>query len=556
MFVLAAGLVRGPVGRALVAIRDDEIAAHDFGVDLAAYKTRAFAISAAYAGVGGSMFVFSVGFVAPESFSLALSFPFLAAVVVGGLATIAGAMFGALFIEFVPVYAADVDEALAGVIYGAVLIPFMYVLPRAWSACCAVSARGTGRATKEESMRWSSIVALLVLALLAPAAAAAMRTGEAAVAASGAAAAPGSPTRRSSSAARYPFSGPASAYATIARGAQARFEAENAKGGVDGRKIQFITLDDGYEPQRAVTNARRLVEQDKVFALFNTLGTPNNLAIWDYAQPAEGPARSTSPPARRSGARTSRSTRTRSAGSPTTSPRPRPTPTTSRRTSRTRRSPSCTRTTASARTCSAASRRRIEGTDIKIVARESYEVTDPTVTSQMRKLAASGADTFLNITTPKFSAQAIAAVAKSDWKPLHILNNVGASKKLVLEPVGLENAQGIVSTAYFKDPEDPQWADDAAMQEYKDGAQASSSPRPTADDVLRLRLDRGVDDGRGAAGDEGADREALMEAVRNMDAEIPLLLPGDPGEDAARRRLPDPGRADHAVQRRELGAAG
>ncbi len=80
----------------------------------------------------------------------------------------------------------------------------------------------------------------------------------------------------------YPFSGPASAYASIASGVKARFAAENAKGGVDGRKIEFVALDDGYEPQRAVTNARRLVEQEKVFALFNTLGTPNNLAIWDY----------------------------------------------------------------------------------------------------------------------------------------------------------------------------------------------------------------------------------------------------------------------------------
>ena len=80
----------------------------------------------------------------------------------------------------------------------------------------------------------------------------------------------------------YPFSGPASAYASIASGVKARFAAENAKGGIDGRKIEFLALDDGYEPQRAVTNARRLVEQEKVFALFNTLGTPNNLAIWDY----------------------------------------------------------------------------------------------------------------------------------------------------------------------------------------------------------------------------------------------------------------------------------
>jgi branched-chain amino acid transport system permease protein len=129
MFVLAAFLVRGRVGRALVAIRDNEIAARTMGVDLARFKTGTFAVSAMYAGVGGALFTLPIGFVAPESFPLALSFAFLAAIVVGGLATIAGALFGALFIEFVPVYAADIDEALAGVIYGGVLILFMYLLP-------------------------------------------------------------------------------------------------------------------------------------------------------------------------------------------------------------------------------------------------------------------------------------------------------------------------------------------------------------------------------------------------------------------------------------------
>ncbi len=129
MFVLAAGIVRGRVGRALVAVRENQIAARTYGVDLASYKTRAFALSAAYAGVGGAMFAISIGFVAPESFGFALSFSFLAAIVVGGLGTVAGAIFGALFIEFVPVYAADVNEALAAVIYGGVLVLFMYVLP-------------------------------------------------------------------------------------------------------------------------------------------------------------------------------------------------------------------------------------------------------------------------------------------------------------------------------------------------------------------------------------------------------------------------------------------
>ena len=127
LFWLAAGMVRRDVGRALIAMRDNETAAKTMGVNLAVFKTRAFGLSAAYAGVAGSLFVFANGFVAPESFALTVSFAFLAAIVVGGLATVAGALFGALFIVFVPVWSSDVNEALAGVIYGAALIACMYV---------------------------------------------------------------------------------------------------------------------------------------------------------------------------------------------------------------------------------------------------------------------------------------------------------------------------------------------------------------------------------------------------------------------------------------------
>jgi len=127
LFWLAAGMVRRDVGRALIAMRDNETAAKTMGVNLAVFKTRAFGLSAAYAGVAGSLFVFANGFVAPESFALTVSFAFLAAIVVGGLATVAGALFGALFIVFVPVWSSDVNEALSGVIYGAALIACMYV---------------------------------------------------------------------------------------------------------------------------------------------------------------------------------------------------------------------------------------------------------------------------------------------------------------------------------------------------------------------------------------------------------------------------------------------
>ena len=141
LFWFAAGVVRRGSGRALIAMRDNETAARTMGVNLATFKTRAFGFSAAYAGIAGALFTFANGFVAPESFTLTVSFAFLAAIVVGGLATVAGAVFGAFFIVFVPVWTSDVDEALSGVIYGATLIACMYafrggvmgVLRSAWT---------------------------------------------------------------------------------------------------------------------------------------------------------------------------------------------------------------------------------------------------------------------------------------------------------------------------------------------------------------------------------------------------------------------------------------
>jgi branched-chain amino acid transport system permease protein len=129
MFALAWSLMRSQVGRAVQAVRDEEIPASTLGVDLASTKTRVFALSAGYAGVAGALYVFAIGFVAPEAFTVTISLAFLAAIVVGGLATIVGAVFGALFIEFVPVYASDVNDALTGVIYGGVLILAMFLLP-------------------------------------------------------------------------------------------------------------------------------------------------------------------------------------------------------------------------------------------------------------------------------------------------------------------------------------------------------------------------------------------------------------------------------------------
>jgi branched-chain amino acid transport system permease protein len=129
MLLLAVNLTRGSLGRSLVAIRDGERAARTAGVDVARVKALLFACAAAYAGVGGALFAYGQGFVAPESFTLLLSFTFLGAVVVGGLGTVAGGVLGALFVVFVPQYAGDVNQALTGVIYGATLIAVVYLLP-------------------------------------------------------------------------------------------------------------------------------------------------------------------------------------------------------------------------------------------------------------------------------------------------------------------------------------------------------------------------------------------------------------------------------------------
>jgi branched-chain amino acid transport system substrate-binding protein len=323
----------------------------------------------------------------------------------------------------------------------------------------------------------------------------------------------------------YPFSGPASAYRSIADGAKAQFGYTNAHGGVDGRKIKFIALDDAYEPPRAVQNARRLIEQEQVFALFNTLGTPNNAAIWDYVNDKKVPHVFVATGASMWGADVK--------GHPWTigwqpdykteagvyadyldEEKPDA------------QVAVLYQNDAFGKDLLSGFEEAIKGSSVKIVARESYEVTDPTISSQMSKLAGSDADTLLDITTPKFSAQAIATAAKIGWKPLHILNNVGASEALVLRPAGLDASQGIVSTTYFKDPEDPQWADDPAMTEYKENLK-KYSPRANPNDpfctygwAAAQTMVKALDDMKEPT------RQALMDSVRNLNAQIPILLPG------------------------------
>ncbi len=130
LFVLAANLLRGRTGRAIVAIRDNAIAAQSMGVNTALYKSLTFGVSAAYTGVAGALSAVTVAYVAPDSFDVFRSITFLVGIVIGGLASISGAIFGALFIQFVPNYAQDISKAAPWAIYGVFLIAFMYAMPR------------------------------------------------------------------------------------------------------------------------------------------------------------------------------------------------------------------------------------------------------------------------------------------------------------------------------------------------------------------------------------------------------------------------------------------
>ena len=197
----------------------------------------------------------------------------------------------------------------------------------------------------------------------------------------------------------------------------------------------------------------------------------------------------------------------------------------------------------------------IKGSEVTIVAQEPYEPTDPTVAPQVKKLAGSGADVFLNISTPKAGAQAIAAVAQSGWKPLHILNNVAASKAQVIKPVGYQYAQGILTAAYFKTPEDPQFANDGAMKSYKaDIAKYAPDADPLdtysvygwiVGEVLVETVKKM----------SAPTRQALLDASHQLDLNPAAAAARHPGADQRHgRSLPDRSHADQPVRGRGLQA--
>lgn len=261
-----------------------------------------------------------------------------------------------------------------------------------------------------------------------------------------------------------PYSGPASAYGTIGKSIGAYLKKVNDEGGVNGRKINYISYDDGYSPPKAVEMARKLVEQDEVLLIFQSLGTPSNSAIQKYMNAKKVPQLFVATGA-------------------TKWNDPKNFPWTmgwqpNYQTEGYIYAQHILKNTPNAK-IGVLYQNDDYGKDYlkgfkdglgaktsMIVKEVSYEVADPTVDSQMVQLQASGADTFFNITTPKFAAQAIRKAYDSGWKPVHYLNNVSASPGSVLVPAGLDKSVGLISTQYLKDPTDKAWEKDAAIVEW------------------------------------------------------------------------------------------
>jgi branched-chain amino acid transport system substrate-binding protein len=262
-----------------------------------------------------------------------------------------------------------------------------------------------------------------------------------------------------------PYSGPASAYGTIGKTEAAYFRKINDEGGINGRKINFISLDDGYSPPKAVEMVRKLVEQDEVLLVFQNLGTAVNTAIQKYLNAKKVPQLFVA---------TGASKWNDPKGNPWTMGwQP------NYQTEAAIYAKHILKTKPSAK-IGVLYQNDDYGKDYlkgfkdglgakatMIVAEVSYEVTDPTVDSQIVQLQTSGADLFFNITTPKFAAQAIRKAYDIGWKPVHYLNNVSTSVGSVLTAAGLEKAVGVVSSNYGKDPTDPQWDKDPAMIEWR-----------------------------------------------------------------------------------------
>jgi len=324
-----------------------------------------------------------------------------------------------------------------------------------------------------------------------------------------------------------PYSGNASAYGTIGKTIAAYFKKVNDEGGVNGRKINFISYDDGYSPPKTVEMVRKLVEQDQVAFLFQTLGTPPNSAIHKYVNQQKVPHLFVATGATKW-------------NDPKNFPWTmgyQPNYQTEGR-------------VYAAYALSHVKDAKIgilyqnddygkdylkgfedglgEANKKLIVMKQTYEVTDPTIESQIVNLKNSGANVFFNITIPKYAVQAIKKAHEIGWKPLHFLNNVSSSLGTVLKPAGLDASKDLITALYMKEVTDPQWRNDKGFLDwvafmkkyYPDGAlddQANGFAYNVA--ILMTQVLK-------QCGNDFSRENIMKQAASVKDFELPLLLPG------------------------------
>ncbi len=324
-----------------------------------------------------------------------------------------------------------------------------------------------------------------------------------------------------------PYSGPASAYGTIGRAEAAYFKMINDQGGINGRKINFISVDDAYSPPKTVEQVRRLVEEEQVLLIFQSLGTAHNTAIHKYMNARKVP-------------HLFLSTGATKWGDPEHFPW-----TMGWNPSYQFEARLYTRYLLQNKP-----EARIAvlyqnddfgkdylkglhdglGTQVEsLIAKEvSYEASDPTVDSQIVTLQASGADTLFIFATPKFAAQAIRKTYDIGWKPLTFLTNVSGSVATVLQPAGLDKSIGIVLAGYFKDPTDPQWDNDPAMREWR-GFMKKYYPDGSVEDAANLYayiVSQAMVQVLRQCGDDLTRQNVMRQAANLKDFAIPGLGPG------------------------------
>ena len=264
-----------------------------------------------------------------------------------------------------------------------------------------------------------------------------------------------------------PYSGPASAYGISGRTEAAYFRKINDEGGINGRRINFISYDDAYSPPKAVEQARKLVESDEVLLIFSPLGTPSNSAIQKYMNAKKVPQLFVQTGATKwndpknfpwtMGWQSNYQNEARIYAEYILREKPNA------------RIAVLYQNDDYGKDYLKGLRDGLgERAASMIVAEDAYDVAEPTIDTHVVKMKTIKADVFLDITTPKFAAQAIRKAAEIGWRPMHFLNIVGTSIGTVIQPAGLENAQGIISVDYLMDPFDPQWKDDPGMKAFDD----------------------------------------------------------------------------------------